>query len=268
MMPSLRLDPEARVYCPKPDRAVMPAAMPDAPAAGSEQDGCQTLGSSPLQAVQRSAKPKRAERRPSGSMRRAFGLALAALLAGCAGTASPPLVTDAEATAELPLAALQVGDDLYQEPIGHDADGCLMYRLFSPTTLVTPAISYRSIEGGFTLKRRLALCAPGHDGKEAFEAVASGVPADLDRDSLPILAPGSSRAGETAAIVAGSPFRAQPVAVPTSISLSSGGEADPVPAAQASALASPGDGPFDHRSAASHSQRPRKGTWNASAIDG
>jgi hypothetical protein len=88
---------------------------------------------------------------------------LAALLAGCAGAAtSPPATSSApDATMNSSLAALQVGDDLYQEPVGHDAEGCMMYRLFSPTTLVTHAISYRSIEGGFTLKRRLALCTPG-----------------------------------------------------------------------------------------------------------
>jgi hypothetical protein len=111
------------VHCRKPERAAAPAAM----------------------------------RQPCG----ALGFALAALLAGCAGTAARPAETAAEATAELPLAALQVDDDLYQEPIGHDAEGCLMYRLFSPTTSVTHAISYRSIQGGFTLKRRLALCTPG-----------------------------------------------------------------------------------------------------------
>ena len=211
------------MYCPKPERAVMPTAMPDAPAAGIEQDGCQMLGSCPFQAVRRSAEPKDAKKRPSGFMRRAFGLALAALLAGCEGTASQPLVTDTEVTTELPLAALQVGDDLYQEPIGHDADGCLMYRLFSPTTLVTHAISYRSIEGGFTLKRRLALCAPEDDGKEAFKAAASGAPADLDGDGLPTVVPGSSRAGQPSGIVAAEPFQARPVAAPTSISLASGG---------------------------------------------
>jgi hypothetical protein len=88
---------------------------------------------------------------------------LAALLAGRAGAAtSPPATSSApDATMNSSLASLQVGDDLYQEPIGHDAEGCMMYRLFSPTTLVTHAISYRSIEGGFTLKRRLALCTPG-----------------------------------------------------------------------------------------------------------
>jgi hypothetical protein len=121
------------------------------------------------------------------------------------------------------LAALQVGDDLYQEPIGYDADGCLMYRLFSPTTLVTHAISYRSIEGGFTLKRRLALCAPEDHGKSAFEAAASGAPAGLDGDGLPTPALGSSRVGQANGIIAADPFQAQPVAAPTSNAVPSEG---------------------------------------------
>jgi hypothetical protein len=146
----------------------MLAAMPDAPATGVAQDAPEALPPLPMPTVAQASASRGARKdprspTPSRSLRGVFAFALAALLAGCTGAASPPLVASAgaEATAELPLAALQVGDDFYQEPIGHDAEGCLMYRLFSPTTLVTHAISYRSIEGGFTLKRRLALCTPG-----------------------------------------------------------------------------------------------------------
>lgn len=63
--------------------------------------------------------------------------------------------------ADLPPGAIRVGRDLYQVPIGPDADGCLMYRLYSPTLLVTQAISYRSRDGGFTIDKRVAVCDPG-----------------------------------------------------------------------------------------------------------
>jgi hypothetical protein len=156
------------VRCLKPERAAMLAAMPDAPATGIERDAPEALPPSPIPTILQASASRGARKgpcrpMPSRPLRELFAFALAALLAGCTGAASPPLVASAgaETTAELPLAALQVGDDLFQEPIGHDAEGCLMYRLFSPTTLTTHAISYRSIEGGFTLKRRLALCTPG-----------------------------------------------------------------------------------------------------------
>ena len=68
-----------------------------------------------------------------------------------AGTAAP---------AGPPPGAIRVGRDLYQVPIGADADGCQMYRLYSPTLLVTEAISYRSRAGGFTVDKRAAVCDP------------------------------------------------------------------------------------------------------------
>jgi hypothetical protein len=64
------------------------------------------------------------------------------------------------AAGALPTGAVQVGPELYQVPIGADADGCPIYRLYSPTRLVSQAIAYRSRAGGFTADRRAAAC-PG-----------------------------------------------------------------------------------------------------------
>ncbi|MDF2780786.1 MAG: hypothetical protein K0S96_590, partial [Geminicoccaceae bacterium] len=60
----------------------------------------------------------------------------------------------------LPAGAVQVGPDLYQVPVGADADGCPIFRLYSPTRLVSQGIAYRSRDGGFTADRRAAAC-PG-----------------------------------------------------------------------------------------------------------
>jgi hypothetical protein len=65
-----------------------------------------------------------------------------------------------EAADGLPAGAVEVGPELYQVPIGADADGCPIYRLYSPTKLVSQAIAYRSPDGGFTADRRAAAC-PG-----------------------------------------------------------------------------------------------------------
>lgn len=59
-----------------------------------------------------------------------------------------------------PAGAVQVGPELYQVPIGADAEGCPMYRLYSPTRLVSQAIAYPGRDGGFTADRRAAAC-PG-----------------------------------------------------------------------------------------------------------
>lgn len=98
---------------------------------------------------------------------RASGLlALAHLVVGCAATgpmptALPDPVDVAPGAPPLRAAspeAVKVGEDLYQVPVGFDADGCLLYQLYSPSRTVTLAISYRSVNGGFTLKRASALC--------------------------------------------------------------------------------------------------------------
>jgi hypothetical protein len=65
------------------------------------------------------------------------------------------------AHAEVPSGAIQIGDGLYQVPIGADDDGCPRYRLYSPTRLVAQAIYYRDQAGGFTPDRRQAACPGG-----------------------------------------------------------------------------------------------------------
>lgn len=83
------------------------------------------------------------------------------------GTAAPPVLSPG---------AVQVGRDLYQVPIGVDADGCQTYRLYSPTLLVSQAISYRRRDGGFTIDKHEAVCdrgaatgrAPGPGGTRAL----------------------------------------------------------------------------------------------------
>jgi hypothetical protein len=75
--------------------------------------------------------------------------------------ASGPAASPAEARADraLPAGAIAVGPDLYQVPIGTDAEGCRMYRLHSPGRMVTQAIAWRRPDGSFTLDRREADCA-------------------------------------------------------------------------------------------------------------
>ena len=60
---------------------------------------------------------------------------------------------------DLPPDAVAVGPDLYQVPIGTDAEGCQMYRLHAPGRMVTQAIAWRRADGSFTLDRREADCA-------------------------------------------------------------------------------------------------------------
>ena len=80
-----------------------------------------------------------------------------ALVVALAGCATPPPAGPAPAA--LPAGAVAVGPDLYQVPIGADAEGCPMYRLHSPTRMVTQAIAWRRPDGSFTLDRREAACA-------------------------------------------------------------------------------------------------------------
>ena len=67
----------------------------------------------------------------------------------------------APSAAEIPAGAIEVGRNLYQVPIGRHADGCAMYRLYSPTRMVSQAISYRSRDGRFTIDRQEADCRSG-----------------------------------------------------------------------------------------------------------
>ena len=101
-------------------------------------------------------------------------LAIIGGLAGCApptpplsvpptATGSPPAADQktpaAPAGEALPAGAIAVGPDLYQVPVGEDAAGCVMYRLYSPTAMVAQAIAWRRPDGSFTLDRREAACA-------------------------------------------------------------------------------------------------------------
>ena len=96
------------------------------------------------------------------------GLVLGGAIAvqGCAGPVPAAEGSHAgaapRAAAEVPPpGAIQIGDQLYQVPIGADDDGCPRYRLYSPTRLVAQAIYYRNAVGGFTLDRRQAACPGG-----------------------------------------------------------------------------------------------------------
>jgi hypothetical protein len=98
------------------------------------------------------------------------GCWLSGLLGGCTslppsgaaqGAAGTGAASGALPATEIPAGAIKVGQDLYQVPIGRDADGCAIYRLYSPTRMVSQAISYRSRDGGFTIDRQEADCRSG-----------------------------------------------------------------------------------------------------------
>ena len=100
----------------------------------------------------------------------AIGCWLCSTLGGCTRpqpsgpaqtTAGSAAARDALPAGEIPAGAIEVGQDLYQVPIGRDADGCAIYRLYSPTRMVGQAISYRSRNGGFTIDRQEADCRSG-----------------------------------------------------------------------------------------------------------
>jgi hypothetical protein len=65
------------------------------------------------------------------------------------------------AAADVPRGAIEVGEGLYQVPIGTDDDGCPMFRIYSPTRLVAQAIYYRDAAGDFTMSRQEAACTGG-----------------------------------------------------------------------------------------------------------
>lgn len=59
----------------------------------------------------------------------------------------------------LPAGAIETGPDNYMVPLEErDADGCQGYRQYSPIHLVTMAIYYREIDGGFTANKLQAVC--------------------------------------------------------------------------------------------------------------
>jgi hypothetical protein len=99
-----------------------------------------------------------------------LGCTLCGALGGCASPQPSGAAQEAAGTraapgavpaSEIPAGAIRVGQELYQVPIGRDADGCAIYRLYSPTRLVSQAISYRSRDGGFTIDRQKADCPSG-----------------------------------------------------------------------------------------------------------
>ena len=98
---------------------------------------------------------------------RRFGVALVIgmLVQGCTAQAPAAGSTSRAAAdqgaADVPRGAIQVGEQVYQVPIGEDDDGCPMFRMYSPTKLVAQVISYRDAAGGFTTSKREAACASG-----------------------------------------------------------------------------------------------------------
>jgi hypothetical protein len=93
--------------------------------------------------------------RAVGGSTRHVGLALL-LFAGACALAEKPL--------EVPPGAIPVSPDLYMLPMGEDATGCPMFQAWSPTLSVIQALHWRTAEGGFTLDRDAADCAPPEAG--------------------------------------------------------------------------------------------------------
>ena len=93
----------------------------------------------------------------------AVPLVIGLLAQACAAEHPPPgsksgVAADQE-TSRLPHGAIQVGEELYQIPIGADVDGCPRFRMYSPTKLVAQAIYYRDAAGGFITSKEGAACA-------------------------------------------------------------------------------------------------------------
>lgn len=80
-------------------------------------------------------------------------MAMQATAAGKDSKAPP-----AKNAAQVPADAIAVGDDVYMVPIGADAEGCTMYRVFSPTKATVQAIHYRTAEGRFVMDKAQAAC--------------------------------------------------------------------------------------------------------------
>jgi hypothetical protein len=91
--------------------------------------------------------------------------ALALVVAGCGSEMAASEATDKSATptaatdAQMPDGAIAVGDDVYMVPIGKDAQGCAMYRAFSPTKAVAQAIHYRAADDRFVMNKDDAACS-------------------------------------------------------------------------------------------------------------
>jgi hypothetical protein len=101
-------------------------------------------------------------------MARLLGLAGAAVivvaLAGCGneqamnGNTEKSGAPTAARDDRIPDGAIAVGDDVYMVPMDKDAEGCTMFRTFSPTKAVTQAIQYRRADGTFTTDKGGAAC--------------------------------------------------------------------------------------------------------------
>jgi hypothetical protein len=106
---------------------------------------------------------QRAPNNPLSSRHVAVALVIGLLAQACAaeqaaiGSASG-VAADQEVP-QLPRGAIQVGEELYQIPIGADDDRCPRFRMYSPTKLVAQAIYYRDAAGGFTPSKEEAACA-------------------------------------------------------------------------------------------------------------
>lgn len=87
------------------------------------------------------------------------GLLVQACMAEHPGPRSTSGAGSHQGYAAVPRGAIQIGEELYQVPIGADDDGCPMFRLHSPTRLVAQAIYYRDAVGGFTTNKQEAACA-------------------------------------------------------------------------------------------------------------
>ena len=59
---------------------------------------------------------------------------------------------------QLPNGAIAVGDDFYVVPMGKDAQGCVMYSVFSLTKVVGQMILYRTDDDRFVTNKDDAAC--------------------------------------------------------------------------------------------------------------
>lgn len=86
--------------------------------------------------------------------------ALTVSIGACAAGDEPQPITAAPkpVTGEPPPGAIPRGEDFYLVPIGPDRDGCMRYRTFSLTRMVTQVIYYDDGKGGYTANKAAALC--------------------------------------------------------------------------------------------------------------
>jgi hypothetical protein len=94
------------------------------------------------------------------------GLAAAVLMAAaCADDLGADGTTQkgngsVQPAAGIPSNAIAIGDDVYMVPVGPDAEGCVMYRAFSPTKAVAQVIKYRTRDGRYVSDNRETGCPP------------------------------------------------------------------------------------------------------------